>query len=92
MHHLCNSCILDSILEVLHALIEYEAMSKETPHCTYIPTTPLRTFLQAPKAPKGPFYVESIIAKPGEKVDIADEEITALAHIIFNAYLEWKKL
>ena len=57
-----------------------------------IPETPLNIFTQEPQVPEGPFYVrQEPIAKDGKLREIADEEVSALAHIIYNAYLEWKK-
>lgn len=58
----------------------------------WIPETPLRIFERDPTAPQGPFYVRMpALANDPETRDITDEELKALAQIIYNAYLEWKQ-
>ena len=57
-----------------------------------IPESPLRIFVREPCPTEGPFYVTTTkLASEEEMRDITDEEVSALAHIIYNAYLEWKK-
>jgi len=57
-----------------------------------IPKTPLRILARTPSAPEGSFYVEPPgLAGSPEMSDITDDEISALAHIILNAYKEWKQ-
>ncbi len=68
-------------------------MSSQPSSEPHIPKTPLKIFVKDQSVPVGPFYVEAPgLAGSPEMRDIADEEIAALAHIILNAYLEWKQL
>ena len=68
-------------------------MKHSTTNQPHVPETPLKIFRRNQNIPLGPFYVKSPdLAKDSEMGEIADEEISALAHIIYNAYLEWKKL
>lgn len=57
-----------------------------------IPKTPLKIFVRDPNAPQGPFYVDPPgLAGSPEMRDISDGEIIALAHLIHNAFKEWKQ-
>lgn len=61
-------------------------------HLDPIPSTPLRILRPKAGFREGPFYVRFEDLDPTEKIlDIADGEVEALAQIIYNAYLEWKK-
>ncbi len=56
------------------------------------PSTPLRILRPKAGFKQGPFYIRfENLDQPNEIVEIADGEVEALAQIIFNAYLEWKK-
>lgn len=67
-------------------------MSKASKLPPKIPSTPLRIFTRDASVPMGPFFVLPEPLAEGEEMgDISDEEIQALAQIIFNAYLEWKQ-
>lgn len=67
-------------------------MTSQIPQLPNVPTTPLRIFVRNPGVPQGPFYVvPEHLAKGEEMGDITDEEIDALAQIIYSTYLEWKQ-
>ena len=56
-----------------------------------VPSTPVRILQRVPSIPMGPFYVSQEQQIDDDSVPISDEEISALAQIIYNAYLEWKQ-
>lgn len=57
-----------------------------------IPSTPLRILRSKAGFRQGPFYIQLEDLDQAEEIlDIADGEVEALAQIIYNAYLEWKK-
>lgn len=61
-------------------------------HHDPIPSTPLRILRPKASFRQGPFYVRfAELDCAAEIVEIADGEVEALAQIISNAYLEWKK-
>jgi len=64
------------------------SMSTESTSPPSTPTTPLRIFERDPSLPVGPFYVLQDL-DPSESIN--EDEISALAEIIYNAYLEWKQ-
>ena len=56
------------------------------------PSTPLRILRPKAGFKQGPFYIHfENLDQGNEIVEIADGEVEALAQIIYNAYLEWKK-
>lgn len=62
------------------------------PHSNPIPATPLRILRPKAGFEQGPFYVRfEDLDQTDENAEIADGEVEALAQIIYNAYLEWKK-
>lgn len=57
-----------------------------------IPVTPLRILRRSPEVSEGPFYVSAeSLATNQDLREIDDAEIDALAHLIYNAYREWKE-
>ncbi len=57
-----------------------------------IPETPLKILVPDSILPPGPFFVRSLaLAVDGKMRDINEEEVAALAQLIFNAYIEWKQ-
>ncbi len=56
-----------------------------------IPSTPLRIFVRSDQMYDGPFFVQEAGLDEREDLrEIDDAEVDALAHIIYNAYLECK--
>ncbi len=67
-------------------------MSNDLPQRPVMPETPLSIFARHVPRGKAAFFVKtSGLAGIAEMRDIADEEIAALAQIIYNAYRECKQ-
>lgn len=67
-------------------------MPKNQPPDSNIPKTPLRIYERSDLDYAGPFFVaQEVLADNGDLGEIDDAEIEALAHLIYNAYLECKK-
>jgi hypothetical protein len=57
------------------------------------PSSPLRILRPKADFRRGPFYIRfEALDESGGIMDIANGEVEALTQIIYNAYLEWKKL
>ena len=56
-----------------------------------VPKTPLRILAREADIPAGPFFVAvERLAQDREMGEPSDEEVDALAKLIYNAYLEWR--